>query len=137
MLQATKLGGGRPLQSPKDAQRRRQATGCRDQLLQHGCTASAAPGSTMHAKQVWVDIAYWNKALAASARRSLWEQATWLLRNTQAVPDNINYSACISACAKGSRWRLGLGLLEEMLHVRIDTDRVTGNAAINACAKGV
>ena len=48
----------------------------------------------------------------------------------------IVLSSAISAFEKGQQWQLALGLLAEMVFVKVDKDVITFNAAISACEKG-
>ena len=43
------------------------------------------------------------------------------------------YNADVSACKKGHRWRLALGLLATMAAAQVAKSEITFNAAINAC----
>jgi pentatricopeptide repeat domain-containing protein 1 len=52
------------------------------------------------------------------------------------VPNEITYSAAISAREKGSQWRLALNLLSLMPETRVVPDEITYSAAISACGKG-
>jgi pentatricopeptide repeat domain-containing protein 1 len=51
------------------------------------------------------------------------------------VPDEITYSAAISACEKGGQWQLALNLLSLMPDTRLAPDEITHNAATSACER--
>ncbi|CAE8626802.1 unnamed protein product [Polarella glacialis] len=52
------------------------------------------------------------------------------------VPNEITYSAAISACEKGGQWQQALNLLSLMPEARVVPNEITYNAAISACEKG-
>ncbi|CAE8639941.1 unnamed protein product [Polarella glacialis] len=52
------------------------------------------------------------------------------------TPNEVSYSAAISACEKVGRWQLALKLLDTMPQISIVPNAVSFNAAISACEKG-
>jgi pentatricopeptide repeat domain-containing protein 1 len=52
------------------------------------------------------------------------------------APDEINYSAKVSACKKGGQWQMALNLLSMMPEAEKVPDEITYSAAISACKKG-
>ena len=53
-----------------------------------------------------------------------------------AYPDEISYSAAISACEKGKQWEEALRLLQQMTCRALTPNEISYNAAISACEKG-
>ncbi|CAE8615408.1 unnamed protein product, partial [Polarella glacialis] len=52
------------------------------------------------------------------------------------IPNEISYSAAISACEKGGQWQLALSLLSSMPVMKAIPNEISYNAAISACEKG-
>ncbi|CAE8647734.1 unnamed protein product, partial [Polarella glacialis] len=55
--------------------------------------------------------------------------------NLRQAPDEISFSATISACEKGGQWQLALHLLSEMPEAQAIPNTITYNAAMSACEK--
>jgi hypothetical protein len=51
------------------------------------------------------------------------------------LPNEITYSATISACGNGAQWQLALNLLSVMPEARAVLDRITYSATISACSE--
>ena len=54
----------------------------------------------------------------------------------RAVPNEISFSAGISACEKGGEWQMALFLLSQMPLAGAVPDEISFNAGISACEKG-
>ena len=52
------------------------------------------------------------------------------------LPDEISFSASISACEKAGKWQMALQLLSHMFDVLLLPDEINFNACISACEKG-
>eukprot|EP00959_Pyramimonas_sp_CCMP1952_P412627 8646518-Pyramimonas_sp.AAC.1 len=51
-------------------------------------------------------------------------------------PDDISYSAGISACGKAEQWQRALVLLSEMREAKLEPTVISYSAGISACEKG-
>ena len=51
-------------------------------------------------------------------------------------PNEISYSAAISACEKGKQWEEALRLLQQTTCRALTPDKISYSAAISACEKG-
>ncbi|CAE8614196.1 unnamed protein product [Polarella glacialis] len=59
-----------------------------------------------------------------------------LMPEARVLPNEITYSAAVSACQKGGQWQLALGLLNSMPGMSLIPNEVSYNSAISACGKG-
>ena len=59
-----------------------------------------------------------------------------LMPEERVVPNEITYSAVISACSKGGQRQVALNQLSLMPAARLVPNEVTFNAFISACEKG-
>ena len=55
--------------------------------------------------------------------------------NIKVTPNEIGYSAAISACEKVGHWQLALSLLRGRPNIKVIIDKISYNAAISACEK--
>ncbi|CAE8631059.1 unnamed protein product [Polarella glacialis] len=51
------------------------------------------------------------------------------------LPNEITYSAAISACSKGSQWQLALNLLRLMPVASVVPNEISYSANVSACSK--
>ena len=49
------------------------------------------------------------------------------------LPNEINFSASISACATGTQWEVALSELREMPQLRLLPNEISFSTGINAC----
>ena len=68
-----------------------------------------------------------------------WKEALRLLQQMTSralTPDEISYTAAISACEKSKQWEEALRMLQQMTCRALTPNEISYNAAISACEKG-
>jgi pentatricopeptide repeat protein len=91
------------------------------------------------AREGRTDVVQWGAAIAACGPEGRWGEALMLLRDMEegahVEPNEICYSAAISAAEKGGQWRVCLNLLLKMISKGMSPDVIAYNSAISGSAK--
>ncbi|CAK9057011.1 unnamed protein product [Durusdinium trenchii] len=83
------------------------------------------------------DVVALSATLSALASAAEWLPALQLLQEAQVTPNEVSYSAVITACEKVGHWQLAFALLDEMVEQKLQPDAFAFNAATAACLRAV